>query len=168
MNPKQIMKRIAEERRSGDPESPLNQAVANWKGHDFSVKVNGHWRLEGFIDFFRSINDLMCAVDPAQPPSLPPQCFDPIGIARLFGLPVDEFARYLPRQPRRIFGEPGRKSTTKEIAALAAVRREEAKTWREIFDEWKQRHPDDGVVKTPDTIREAYRRHYGDKANKPY
>jgi hypothetical protein len=70
--------------------------------------------------------------------------------------------------PRRIIGKPGRKNTTKEIAAFAAVRREQGRTWREIFDDWKHHHPDDAVVKHPDTIREAYRRHYGDKANKPY
>jgi hypothetical protein len=168
MKPKVIIKRIGEQFRTGDPDSPVNQVIARWKGHDFTVKVNGQWRLEGFIDYFRWWNDLACAVDSTQPRSLPPQCFDPIGIARLFGLPVEEFARYLPRQPNQIFGDPGRKNTTKEIAAFAAVRREEGKTWKEIYDEWKHNHPDDAIVKTADTIREAYRRHYADKANKPY
>ena len=108
MKPKEIIKRIGEEVRTGDPDSPVNQVIARWKGHDFTVKFNGQWRLEGFVDYFRWWNDLACAVDLTQPRSLPPQCFDPIGIARLFGLPVEEFVRYLPNVNRHVIDGLGR------------------------------------------------------------
>lgn len=70
--------------------------------------------------------------------------------------------------PRRIIGKPGRRNTTMDIADFAAVRRERGITWNEIFVEWKQQYPDDDRVKSPETLRDAYRRHYGDKAGKPY
>ena len=73
----------------------------------------------------------------------------------------------LPR-PRRIIGKPGRRNTTMDIADFAAVRRERGLTWNEIFVEWKQQYPDDDRVKSPETLREAYRRHYGGKAGKAY
>ncbi len=168
MHPKEIVNRIAEEIRSGDPNNPVNQTIARWKGHQCIVKVNGQWQLEGFIDYLRWWNDLACAVDPSRPRAIPPHCFHPIGIARMFRLPVEEFARFLPRQPGRTIGKPGRKNTTKHIADFAAVRREQRKTWREIYEDWKHAQPDDAVVKSKETVREAYRRHYGDKANKPY
>lgn len=71
-------------------------------------------------------------------------------------------------RPRRIVGKPGRRNVTKDIADFAAVRRERGMTWNEIFIEWKRLHPDDDRVNNAETIREAYRRHYGDKAGKGY
>ncbi len=168
MKPEEIIKRIAEEIRSGKPNSSVNQTIARWKGHQYIVKVNGQWQLEGFIDYLRWWNDLACAVDPSRPRAIPPHCFHPLGIASLFGLPVEEFARFVPPQPRRIIGRPGRKTTTKHIADFAAVRRESGRSWREIYEDWRHDRPDDAVVKSPETIREAYRRNYGDKADKPY
>ena len=72
----------------------------------------------------------------------------------------------LPR-PRRIIGKPGRRNTTMDIADFAAVRRERGITWNEICVEWNQKYPDDDRVKSSETLREAYRRHYGGKAGKP-
>ena len=69
--------------------------------------------------------------------------------------------------PRRIVGKPGRCNSTKDIADYAADRKAEM-TWNEIFHEWKGTRPDDSRVKSAATIREAYRRHYGDKAGKRY
>lgn len=66
-------------------------------------------------------------------------------------------------RPRHIIGRPGRKNTTEDIAAFAAVRRRNKMTWRE-----RHNHSDDDRVKNTETIREAYRRHYGDKAGKKY
>ncbi|MAF66873.1 MAG: hypothetical protein CMJ84_14610 [Planctomycetes bacterium] len=68
----------------------------------------------------------------------------------------------------RIVGKRGRRNETKEIADFAAIRRERRLTWNEIYVEWKKQYPADKRVKNPDTIREAYRRYYGDKANKGY
>ena len=70
--------------------------------------------------------------------------------------------------PRRIVGKPGRRNETKDIADFAAVRRERGMTWNQIFAAWTREHSDDNRVTKVDTIREAYRRHYGDKANKGY
>jgi hypothetical protein len=69
--------------------------------------------------------------------------------------------------PRRIVGTPGRRDSTKDIADFAAARKKQ-RTWNEIFREWNLKFPDDDRVQQSDTIREAYRRHYGDKAGKPY
>lgn len=69
-------------------------------------------------------------------------------------------------QPRRVIGKPGRKSTTKHIADFAAKRRATGMSWRQILRDWRQHRPDDTVVKGVQTIREAYRRFYGDKAHK--
>lgn len=74
----------------------------------------------------------------------------------------------IPAKPRRIIGKPGRQNSTKDIADFAAVRRERGMTWKQIFVAWKRQYPDDKRVKNRDTIREAYRRHYGDKAGKGY
>ena len=73
----------------------------------------------------------------------------------------------LPR-PRHIVGNPGRRNTTMDIADFAAVRREQLITWNDIFVEWNQKYPDDDRVKSSETLREAYRRHYGGKAGKAY
>jgi len=69
-------------------------------------------------------------------------------------------------QPRRVIGKPGRKSTTKHIADFAAQRRVTGMSWRQILVAWRQHHPNDDVVNSVETIREAYRRFYGDKANR--
>ena len=46
--------------------------------------------------WFKYWVELACAVDPSHPNPLTPQCFDPIGIAKLFGFPIEEFAEFLP------------------------------------------------------------------------
>ncbi len=71
-------------------------------------------------------------------------------------------------QPRRVIGKPGRKSTTKHIADFAAQCRAAGMSWRQILADWRHHCPDDDTVKSTETIREAYRRFYGDKANKRY
>ncbi len=71
-------------------------------------------------------------------------------------------------RPRHIMGKPGRKNTTQDIADFSAIRRLRLMTWKQIFDEWQQHHPNDVRVKGTETMREAYRRHYGDKFGKGY
>jgi hypothetical protein len=61
-------------------------------------------------------------------------------------------------------GKPGRKNSTSDIAAFALARRRERKSWKEIFHEWRAAFPKDTRVRRPSDIREAYRRHFGDKA----
>ncbi len=69
--------------------------------------------------------------------------------------------------PRRIIGKPGRRNTTQDIADFVAVRKH-VMTYNQMFDEWKQKHADDERVTGTESLREAYRRHYGDKAGKRY
>jgi hypothetical protein len=82
--------RIAEALKN--PDSQLQAVLARWQDHDFTVRVDGKWRLEGFINFFQSVVETLAAVDGAQPPPLPSQCLDPVQIARFFRIPLDEFA----------------------------------------------------------------------------
>ena len=65
-------------------------------------------------------------------------------------------------------GKPGRKKTTEDIGEFARLGRLRDLTLNEQFCEWKRLHPDDERVKHPEHIREAYRRHFGDKAGKHY
>lgn len=65
-------------------------------------------------------------------------------------------------------GKLGRKKTTLDIGEFARLGRLRSLTLNEQFDEWKRLHPDDERVKHPEHIREAYRRHFGDKARKGY
>jgi hypothetical protein len=81
--------------RDAEPGSEVARLRKDWEGHGQPVRVNGQWRLEGFIDYFRYNLDLMCAVDPTLDPNLPPQCFDPASIAALFRIPVEELAPWL-------------------------------------------------------------------------
>jgi hypothetical protein len=60
-------------------------------------------------------------------------------------------------------GKPGRKSTTEDIAMFGHLRRQMGQTWKEVHAEWKRENPDDDRVKKAEDIREAVRRHYGDK-----
>jgi excisionase family DNA binding protein len=75
-----------------NPDNHVQAVLARWQDHDFTVRVNGKWRLEGFINFFQSVQELVAAVDGTTPPGLPPQCLDPVQIARFFRIPLDEFA----------------------------------------------------------------------------
>lgn len=81
--------RIREAIREGDP--GLEEVLARWRGHEFVVCVNGQWRLEGFILYFRFLQEVLAALDGTITPGLPPHCLDPILIARFFGLPSDAF-----------------------------------------------------------------------------
>lgn len=63
-------------------------------------------------------------------------------------------------------GRPGRKNETSDIAAFAKERRDltPQMTWDEIYRDWIRTYPDDKRVTSSDTIREAHRRHFGDKS----
>jgi hypothetical protein len=63
-------------------------------------------------------------------------------------------------------GTPGRPADTVHIAKFANTRRkrQKPKPWTEIYVEWKFENPKDERVKGPETIREAWRRHFGDRA----
>lgn len=84
------LERIAEAMKNPDPH--LQVVLARWQGHDFTVRVNGKWRLEGFISYFKAVQEIVAAVDGTTSPGLPPQCLDPVQIARFFRIPLEEFA----------------------------------------------------------------------------
>jgi hypothetical protein len=63
-------------------------------------------------------------------------------------------------------GVPGRKNSTSDIADFAYLHRsgDKALTWKEILTKWKKGNPTDSRVTKVEQIRDAYRRHYTDKA----
>lgn len=63
-------------------------------------------------------------------------------------------------------GRPGRKNETFDIAVFAKERRERTPqmTWDEIYRDWMRTYPDDKRVTRKEIIRDAYRRHFGDKS----
>jgi hypothetical protein len=65
-------------------------------------------------------------------------------------------------------GKPGRKTVNGDIAEFANERRP-GMTWKEICSAWKREHPDDprNEKLTPEKVRDAWRRHYGDKQREP-
>jgi hypothetical protein len=66
-------------------------------------------------------------------------------------------------------GKPGCRAKTADIAAFANERRPEM-SWKDICCAWKREHSDDPRNKdlTASKVREAWRRHYGDKAKKQF
>jgi hypothetical protein len=61
-------------------------------------------------------------------------------------------------------GKPGRKTTMDDIAAYADERKH-SMYWKDICSAWKRDHPHDPRTKalTSKQVRDAWRRHYGDK-----
>ena len=162
MSPEEFYNRISEALRTCEEGSELADVLAKWDKHEFVVRRNGVWRLEGFINFFQKLHEIMCVVDPTIDPALPPQCFDARSIARFFRLPPDAFDHQL----RGPLGTPGRKATTADVAQFALRGRQQKMTWKEIAQAWKREHPADRRVKNWESIREAYRRCYGDKTRR--
>lgn len=83
------VERIQEALRNPGPR--LEEVLARWRGHEFVVCVDGQWRLEGFVAYFKYLNEVVAAVEGTVPPPLPPHCFDPVQIARSFRLPPGAF-----------------------------------------------------------------------------
>ena len=86
------------------------------------------------------------------------------------GLEVDDLLLLHPshviasQPPPSAPGSPGRKSDTYDIACFANERRP-AMTWDGIYREWVRQSPSDKRVRDKESIREAHRRFFGDKAN---
>ncbi|HQZ63792.1 MAG TPA: hypothetical protein PLY87_01895 [Planctomycetaceae bacterium] len=90
-------------------------------------------------------------------------------MAKEVGLQLDDFlllhpSRFESRQQHPSPpGRPGRKEETRDIAEFANSRRPQM-TWAEIYREWKQQFPSDVRVHNKESIRDAHRRYFGDKA----
>ncbi|QDT91723.1 MerR family transcriptional regulator [Gimesia algae] len=78
-----------------EPGSQLDLVLHKWKGFSHTVKLNGAWKLEGFITWFQQNYEILRAIEPSLEPTMPPQCLDPESIARLFRIPVEELAPWL-------------------------------------------------------------------------
>jgi hypothetical protein len=86
-----VTNRISEALRNAEPGSQLDAVRSRWDGFEHSVQQNGDWKLEGFITYFQHCHEMMRAIDPSLPSTLPARCFDPTRIAGFFGIPVEEF-----------------------------------------------------------------------------
>lgn len=75
---------------------------------------------------------------------------------------VSVISRPKPSKP----GTSGRKDETFDIAVFAKERlsRELRMTWDEIYRDWIRIYPNDKRVTSKEIIRDAYRRHFGDKS----
>lgn len=139
-----------------DPTPEVAEVKSRWEGVTHTVRNDGKWRLEGFVTWFTYFHEHLRLVDPSLPPLPPPHCFEPASIARLFGIPPEQFGL------RPLFGpvgKPGRPKTTQDIADFAFDRRP-AMTWKEIYAEWKRLHPHDLRATNWQRFRDAYRRYY--------
>lgn len=75
---------------------------------------------------------------------------------------LETLAKIQRRSP--LVGKPGIKDSTADIAAYANERRPRL-SWKQIYRDWKSDYPDDprNATLNSEKIREAWRRHYGDK-----
>ena len=78
-----------------EPGSQLDLVLEKWKGFSHTVKLNGAWKLEGFITWFQQNYEILRAIEPSLEPTMPPQCLDPESIAHLFRIPIEELAPWL-------------------------------------------------------------------------
>lgn len=92
INIETLMAHWDEAEKSGQEDTPLEQAIAKHKRNmPYNLSQNGVWHLEGFVAFFGDLRDIVAAIDPSTPPCLPPQCLDPVQIARFFRIPIENF-----------------------------------------------------------------------------
>ena len=147
---------IGDALRNREPDSDLDRVVDKWKDRSIVVKENGRWKLSGLIQIFEQAHEILCAVHPATDPTLPPQCYDPVSLADFFNIPRKELVRGADKR------RSGRPRDTQDIADYADARRPD-QTWDQIYVEWKRDYPDCTRVKSSETVREAWRREYGDK-----
>ena len=86
-----VTNRISEALRQAESESSIDTVRSRWDGFEHSVQQNGEWKLEGFITYFQHCHEMMRAIDPSLPSTLPSRCFDPAWLAGVFGISVEEF-----------------------------------------------------------------------------
>lgn len=78
--------------RKPEPDEKVAAVLDKWKNFRPTLKINGKWVLEGFVNLFQMHHELARAVDPNCSESLPSRCFSPREIAKFFRLPSDAFA----------------------------------------------------------------------------
>jgi hypothetical protein len=158
-----LAERLAKELRQIQSGSRLYQVLQRWKDFDFIVKENGKWLLEGFVNWFHKNYEILRAVDPTFPPSLPPQCFDMESITAFFRLPGDAFASY--RQKRRGVRvracgpprPPGRPRRFEWIADFLQRQLDRDFTLREACERFRRSYPEENG--DDDRLRKILRRY---------
>lgn len=160
----ELLARFAEALQDIEAHPKLEAALKRWKGFDFTVKRNGQWLLEGFVNYFQHVHDIIRALDPSTPEQLPPQCFDTESIAAFFRLPDDAFAAY--RQTFRGVRvracgpprPPGRPQKNRWIADFIHERMGRMAP-SDIYKEFREHHPHENG--DADRLRRIYRYYYG-------
>lgn len=90
MSSDEILARIRHALRNNQGETPLGQAVARLK-QPFVVGDGKKWHYEGFVSVFSAVRQALASLDASISPDLPPFLLEPATIARLFGIPLEDF-----------------------------------------------------------------------------
>lgn len=152
MTPKELRAGLVALSKSPTPE--YKAVMQRWEGFEHTVRINGKWRLEGFVTWITYQHELLRCVDPSLPPIPRPHLFEPKLIAFMFEIPLEELGCRSGK-----IGMPGRPTTTRDLAEFANDRRPRL-TWKEIATEWKRLHSQETREITPDKMKEAHRRAY--------
>jgi len=64
--------------------------LRHWGDGNFTVRQNGKWLYEGFVNVFQALHEAMRAIDPSIPAGLPSHCLDPEVIVMFFRIPLKE------------------------------------------------------------------------------
>lgn len=155
MTPKELSAGLVALTKSPTPE--YLAVKKRWEGFEHTIRINGKWRLEGFVTLITHQHELLRCVDPSLP-LIPAHLFEPKVIAFMFGIPPEELGCRSGK-----LGKPGRPPTMTDIADFANERRPKV-MWKDIFDEWKRLHPNDTREITFGKMKEAHARVYGRKA----
>lgn len=86
MSPKAML-RALRDAKAGSAVDEVKQRVAD---ANHVVKVNGKFRIEGYITLLMSQYELLKSANPSLPPVMPLHCFAPRTISGLFGVPLAE------------------------------------------------------------------------------
>jgi hypothetical protein len=76
--------------RDADPGSSLGQAVARLK-QPLVLGDGQKWYYEGFVSMLSAVRQTLATLDGSISPDLPPFLLEPATIARLFGIPLEDF-----------------------------------------------------------------------------
>jgi hypothetical protein len=152
MTPKELAAGLVALSKSPTPE--YLAVMQRWEGFSHTVRINGKWRLQGFITWLMHSPELCRCVDPSLPPFPALHLFTPKVIAHLLSIPPEEVGCRSGK-----IGKPGRPQTTRDIAEFGNDRLPNM-TWKEIATEWKRLHKQETRDITADKMKDAHRRAY--------
>lgn len=85
-----FLARIRDALRRNNTETPLGQAVVRLK-QPFVLGDGKKRYYEGFVSMLSAVRQVLATLDDSISPDLPPFLLDPATIARMFGIPLEEF-----------------------------------------------------------------------------